>query len=124
MRKFTFFLLVFILVHFPLVCQSTPKDKYDKHVIIVVDQTATGNINMIPVYEKLCKLLLNQETGLDRSQYDLPDDFHFDPNTDEISVLGFGLPRKDYNSIFRRSRLYNTEANILFDDFSNSLINI
>ena len=115
-----FFLLLLSLVHFPLICQSAIKEKYDKHVIIVVDQTATDNINMKPVYKTLCKLLLNQDTGLDRSLYDLPDDFHFDPNTDEISVLGFALPRNEYDAIHNRQT--HTEANILFEEFSNSLI--
>ncbi len=118
--KFKILLLVLTLVYFPLVCQSAAKEKYDKHVIIVVDQTATSNINMRPVYEKLCKLLLNQDTGLDKSLYDLPDDFHFDPNTDEISVLGFALPRNEYDAIHNRQT--HTEANILFEEFSNSLI--
>lgn len=116
---FKIFLVFFALIHFPLSGKSAVKEKYDKHIIIVVDQTLT-NSNMIPVYDKLCKLLRNQETGINKNLYDIPDDFHFDPSADEISVFGFAFPRNVFDGI--NSRHKHTKAKELFDDFSNSLI--
>ena len=112
-------LLLLVLICCSLLGKSAVKEKYDKHVIIVVDQTLTNN-NMIPVYNKLCNLLQNQETGLDKNLYDIPDDFHFNPNTDEISIFGFAFPRNVYDYINRQHK--STNAKVLFDEFSSSLI--
>ena len=113
------YLIILFFICFPLLTKSTVKEKYDKHVIIVVDQTLT-NDNMLLVYDKLCCLLKNQETGLDKNLYDIPDDFHFNPNTDEISIFGFAFPRNVYDYINRQHK--STNAKVLFDEFSKSLI--
>lgn len=115
--------LALSLACFALWGKGAVKEKYDKHVIIVVDQSLSNanNDNMLPVYESLCKLLQNQEMGLDKKLYDIPDDFHFDPNTDEISAFGFALSGEDYYSIVRK-RSCGASAKDLFDQFSKNLI--
>ena len=95
------------------------QEQYDKHIVIAVDQTIGNNINREEIYSALCQLLENKPTKIDRSHFMMPDNFTFNPQTDEISLFGFGLPGIDYQDM-TQSRQLGSEY--LFNRFSSSFI--
>lgn len=91
-------------------CLAESIEQYDKHVIIVVDQTVGKNINREGVYRELCSLLKNER-----------ENFVFNPRTDEISLFGFALPGADYNDIMQL-RINGANPEYLFDKFASAFI--
>lgn len=68
---------------------------YDRHVIVVVDQTndVQSHPSLKPVYESLCRLFQGDSTGRSGNKKSTwPSDRFFDEKNDRISLFAFGLP--------------------------------
>ena len=74
---------------------------HGKHVIIAVDQTpdVVNNSDMAGLYKSLGALLKGEDPmrGLNAAESYVASDFKLEPG-DRISLLGFGLPMRDYST--------------------------
>lgn len=75
---------------------SSPDHFFKKHIMVVVDQSGDAigeTTDMNGLFQGLSNLLKGQEmpSNIDPNKSDLPSNFTFNPETDEISVYAFGL---------------------------------
>ena len=83
-------LLIFLLSNVSVSMHAKP-ERYDKHIIIAVDQTIVDNPRMVNMYYALSALLRNEHAAISKKNFNVPDNFKFDPKKDEVSLYTFCL---------------------------------
>ena len=123
----------FLLLAFSFFASSEAKgvEPFNKHYIIIVDQTIkSSNANMGIVYKSLCNWLNGERTfeGLNLEGSTIPEPIAFDIQHDAISLFAFGLPgdgfgmKSDYGRIHRECYGSSKSSEYIFDDIVGSLI--
>lgn len=106
------------------------KDYYNKHLIIVIDQTpdVQHSTGLLPLYGFIKELLKGKNPeGLD-STSEIPNNFQFDEQADEISLFAFGIGgtwkgyEGDYGRIYRRAQMHALDIDKVFEEVSSVLI--
>ena len=127
-----FVVLSFVLFAF---CNKViANDYYQRHYIILVDQTRTPH-NQVPdgfpeIGRAISFLLSNDslaahKVNLDVTESSWPAFFEFNPQTDEISIFGFGIDSEDGGTFWNiRESITNNriKTNEVLDYISNKLI--
>lgn len=128
-NKFISYLLLAFL--FFLSSKANAVEPFNRHYIIVVDQTIkSSNANMGIVYNSLCNWLNgeNPSEGLNLEGSTIPEPIDFDTQHDAISLFAFGLPgdgfgmKSDYGRIHRECYGSSKSSEYIFDDIVGSLI--
>jgi len=119
-RQFLLLLVLLLLSNITLPVLAKP-ERYDKHIIIAVDQTIVDNPRMVNMYYALSALLRNEHTALSNKNFNVPDNFNFDPKKDEVSLYTFCLPGSDRLQILS-DRQRGKPAEYLFEEFLHSFI--
>lgn len=81
-----------ILLFSSTVIRATVPERYDKHIIVAVDQTIVGNPRMVDMYYALSSLLRNERSVFEKENFNVPENFSFNPEKDEVSLYSFCLP--------------------------------
>lgn len=122
--------LLFAFLFF-LSSEANGAEPFNRHYIIVVDQTIkSSNTNMGIVYKSLCNWLNGERTfeGLNLEGSTIPEPIAFDIQHDAISLFAFGLPgdgfgmKSDYGRIHRECYSSSKSSEYIFDDIVGSLI--
>lgn len=113
-------LLIFLLSNVSVSMHAKP-ERYDKHIIIAVDQTIVDNPRMVNMYYALSALLRNEHAAISKKNFNVPDNFKFDPKKDEVSLYTFCLPGSDRLQILS-DRQRGKSAEYLFEEFLHSFI--
>lgn len=122
--------LLFAFLFF-LSSEANGAEPFNRHYIIVVDQTIkSSNTNMGIVYKSLCNWLNGERTieSLNLEGSTIPEPIAFDIQHDAISLFAFGLPgdgfgmKSDYGRIHRECYSSSKSSEYIFDDIVGSLI--
>lgn len=121
-RVLLFFLLVVSFTVYAI-------EPFNRHYIIVVDQTIKDKSANMTIYENL-RTWLNggkPSRGLNIDRSTIPDTINFDIHHDAISLFAFGLSGNDYdNSDFKRIKTNCKNSSVkeetIFEDIIKSLI--
>lgn len=113
--------LLILLLSNVSISMHAKTERYDKHIIIAVDQTIVDNPRMDKMYYALSALLRNEHAAIAKKNFNVPDNFKFDPKKDEVSLYTFCLPGSDYLQI-RSDRQRGKSAEYLFEEFLHSFI--
>lgn len=123
MKRILWFVLLGVLMN-NTVNAKEKVDYYNKHIILLVDQTrdVQEHPSLINIYKLLCDLLL----GKNMPQIDgvFPQNFKFNPLMDELSIYSFGLYGNvaNYNTPYGRISS-NCNQDFLVSEFKNDVIN-
>lgn len=122
----------FVLSSLLVVCLSANAvEPFDRHYIVVVDQTIkSNNANIGVVYKSLCSWFNGEKptSGLNMEGSTIPEPIGFDVSHDALSLFAFGLPgdgfgmKSDYGRIHRESYGNGKNAEFIFSDIVESLI--
>ena len=124
-------IIVLLAFLFFLSSKANAVEPFNRHYIIVVDQTIkSSNANMGIVYKSLCNWLNgeNPSEGLNLEGSTIPEPIDFDTQHDAISLFAFGLPgdgfemKSDYGRIHRECYGSSKSSEYIFDDIVGSLI--
>ena len=122
----------FVLSSLLVVClTANAVEPFDRHYIVVVDQTIkSNNANIGVVYKSLCSWFNGEKptSGLNMEGSTIPEPIGFDVSHDALSLFAFGLPgdgfgmKSDYGRIHRESYGNGKNAEFIFSDIVESLI--
>ena len=122
--------VVFISLFFSFIFASANPAYYNKHVIIVVDQSPTVQThqNMPKLYDALVDFFNGKKPQGLTSNSQIPANFNFNPDTDEISLFASSLrgsginPIDDYKRIMNSCRFNQFEKGEVGKEIVNALI--
>lgn len=91
MKRLLWLMLLLVLINNALVNAKEKVDYYNKHVILLVDQTrdVQDHPSLNNIYKLLCDVLSGQDVSQNEGVF--PRNFKFNPSMDELSIYSFGL---------------------------------